>query len=125
MQNGAGDDVELTCSLVVRPTTIDRQLNTAQSLPVYIHLPPAKDQPLLLWWDTRLLLDFLFDPSDLNTGRGGIESIRICGWCLMDGEAHVPCHLDLYPAQSLKREAQDRKVSPVLISLSIADISRK
>ena len=76
MQNGAGDDVDLACCLVVRPTTIDRQRNTARSWPVYIQLPPAENQPLLLWWDTRLLLDFLLDPSDLDTSRGALKASR-------------------------------------------------
>lgn len=50
--------------------------NSRQSAPrhtphrVYTHLPAAKNQSLLLWRNTRLLLDFLLDPSDLDTGEG-------------------------------------------------------
>jgi len=47
MQNSTSIDVLLACCLIVW------------------HLPAAEDQPLLLWRNTRLFLDFLLDPSDL------------------------------------------------------------
>ena len=81
---------------------------------VYTHLPAAEDQPLLLWRNTRLLLDFLLDPSDLDTRRVKKGS-RICAGCLMEISAHVPCRLDQHPARSLKQGTQDQKVSPVSI----------
>lgn len=34
------------------------------------HLLAAKNQPLLLWGNARLLLDLLLDPSDLNVDGG-------------------------------------------------------
>ena len=55
---------------------VDRQLHPVPHpiQPGYAHLPPTEDQPLLLWRNTRLLLDLLLDVSDLHTS-GGLERV--------------------------------------------------
>lgn len=57
--------------------TLDRQPHATHPDAAYAHLPATEDQPLLLWRDTRLLLDFLLDPSDLDTG-GGARKVSGC-----------------------------------------------
>lgn len=38
-----------------------------------VHLPASKNQSLLWWWYTRLLLDFLLDTCDLVQGTSDVS----------------------------------------------------
>jgi hypothetical protein len=74
MQNCTGTDVTFACCLLVRPIKSRPSLLHRTASRLYVQLPAAEDQPLLLWRHTRLLLNLLLDPSDLDAG-GGSENV--------------------------------------------------
>jgi len=71
MEDGACCNVELACCLVILPARA-RAHRESQRLKgalyiatINVHLPAAEDEALLGRRNTRLLLDFLLNPSDL------------------------------------------------------------
>jgi hypothetical protein len=67
MEDGACGDVELACGLVIWPARREKLKKGAWYIAVInVHLSATEDEALLRRWNTRLLLDFLLDPSDLQ-----------------------------------------------------------
>lgn len=74
MKNGSRLDILFLCGLVVWPLTSRPSVPHRATQCGYAHLPAAKDQPLLLWGDTRYFFDLLLDSSDLGAG-GGLQKV--------------------------------------------------
>lgn len=65
MQDGARRNVEVLCSLIVGPVHAKVKGFMVSSDQFNVHLSTTEDETLLWRGNTRLLLYFLFDPSDL------------------------------------------------------------